>query len=228
MKSVMCLVWLTIGSVWAQVGLQRRTADELLGRGDGYHAMTMYRSLLRTEPNNPELHYNLGNALYQMQLWDDAISSYKKALSLTQDERMKQFIQYNISNCLYKKQRLEESIEGYKQTLRKNPDDRDARINLELALRQKKEQEKSQSDSSGRQKENPKQDEQDDTSNDRSQQQKQPKDPAKENPQKPQDHKMTRQEAERLLDALKDKEKEIQRKRMLENLRSESGTAKDW
>lgn len=229
------LILITIFSLSAvaQVGLQRKTADELLEKGDAYHAMGMYRNLLRDAPNDPELHYNLGNALYGMQLWDEAIQSYRKALSLTTDESMKNYIQYNISNCLYKKQQLQESIEGYKQTLRRNPDDRDARINLELALKQMQKENSSQSDSN---RNNPnRRNEQDEEKNDRSKNQ---NDGSKQEPRannetgrdqqtRPQQP-LSRKDAERILDALKDKEKELQKKRVLENLRAQERTAKDW
>jgi hypothetical protein len=146
---------------------------------------------------------------------------------------MKNYIQYNISNCLYKKQQLQESIEGYKQTLRGNPDDRDARINLELALKQMQKENSSQSDSN---RNNPnRQNEQDEEKNDRS---KNEDDGSKQEPrannetgqdrQTRPNQPLSRKDAERILDALKDKEKELQKKRVLENLRAQERTAKDW
>lgn len=218
----------------AQVGLQRKTADELLEKGDAYHAMGMYRNLLRDTPNDPELHYNLGNALYKMQLWDEAIQAYQKAQSLTSDESMKNYIQYNISNCLYKKQQLQESIEGYKQTLRKNPADRDARLNLELALKQMQKENSPQSDSNrndpNRQNE---QDEKKDDPSDKnkdngSRQEPRSNDETGRDQQTAKNQPLSRKDAERILDALKDKEKELQKKRVLENLRAQERTTKDW
>ena len=48
---------------------------------------------------------------------------------------------YNLGNALYRQQQLQESLEAYKQALRANPADLDAKHNLERVLEQLQEQE---------------------------------------------------------------------------------------
>jgi len=124
------------GVVSAQTGLARRQADQLYDRGDNFHAMEAYKNLLNDNPNDPELNYNAGNALYRLEQYDEAVKFYQRALENTSDADLKNKIAYNMANIQYKQKKLKESIEGYKNVLRKNPDDADARKNLEYALKQ--------------------------------------------------------------------------------------------
>lgn len=217
----------------AQVGLSRRQADKLFEGGDHYHAMQSYKQLLDENPNDPELNYNAGNSLYRMQMYDQAKLYYEKALSNTSDPKLKNNIQYNIANCEFKSKKLKESVEGYKQVLRKDPDDADARKNLELALKQmqkqnpppQKNEDKNQSK---------KDEQQDDQDKDKKEEQKQEQE--EQNNQDPNNQKkqnkpkqgMDKKEAEKVLDALKNQEKDYQKKKIKEKVTKEQKTEKDW
>jgi tetratricopeptide (TPR) repeat protein len=45
-------------------------------------AIDLYLSALRTRPDLPEVHYNLGNALLKKRLYEQATESYREALRL--------------------------------------------------------------------------------------------------------------------------------------------------
>jgi tetratricopeptide (TPR) repeat protein len=220
-------------NLWAQVGLYRRQADKLFESGDHYHAMQSYKDLLSENPNDPELNYNVGNSLYRMQMYDQAKLFYEKALANTSDAALKNKIQYNLANCEFKSQKLKESIEGYKQVLRKDPNDEDARKNLELALKQMQKQnpppqtnenkEQNKKDQNKDQKDQDKKDE--NTNQKQEQDQNEDKNQKKQNAQK---QGMDKKQAEKILDALKNQEKEYQKKKVKEKIMKDSKTEKDW
>jgi Flp pilus assembly protein TadD len=48
-------------------------------------AVAQYQKALEISPNDPETHYNLGNALVQKGQWDSAITQYQEVLQLKPD-----------------------------------------------------------------------------------------------------------------------------------------------
>ncbi len=214
----------------AQVGLARRQADKLFESGDHYHAMQSYKDLLNSDPNDPELNYNVGNSLYRLQQYDQAKLYYEKALAHTSDAALKNKIQYNLSNCEFKSKKLKESIEGYKQVLRKDPNDEDARKNLELALKemQKQNPPPQKNENKDRNKKDQNKEQKDEKQEEK---QKQEPDQDAEKDQKKQNvprQGMDKKQAERILDALKNQEKEYQKKKVKEKVTKDQKTDKDW
>jgi tetratricopeptide (TPR) repeat protein len=221
-------------SLHAQTGYRQHLADNTYDKGDLSTAIELYRNLLDKNPNDPVLNYNIGNALYRMQQYEQALPFYQRALANTDDERLRSDIQYNMANCLYKSQKLQESIDGYKRVLRKNPSDEDARFNLEYALKQLQ-KEPPPPQKGDDEKKSPKQEDKNEQKQDR-QEQKNKNEQNKPDPNQSSEEKrsmaqnqgLTKKEAERLLDALKNLEKDYQKKKVKEKALKESNTDKDW
>lgn len=231
--SLFATIIFSADAVFSQVGLSRRMADKLYESGDHYHAMQSYKQLLDQNPNDPELNYNVGNSLYSMQKYDEAKLFYEKALANASDPKLKNSIQYNIANCEFKSKKLKESIEGYKQVLRKNPDDEDARKNLELALKQmqKDNPPPQKNEDKNNSKKDQQKDEKDKDKKDQQQDQKQEQDSENDRDKKKQNmpqQGMDKKQAEKILDALKNQEKEFQKKMVREKVTKDQKTEKDW
>ena len=191
-----------------------------------------------------ELNYNLGDSYYKQQRYGEAVSAFQSALTLTEDNNLKAKAYHNIGNSLLKDQKIEESIEAYKNSLKLDPQDQETKYNLSYALellKQKQNQNKNdqnqinqdQKDNKDQNKQDQqkdnKQDQQDKNQNNQSENQKQNKDQeAKQDNLKQQEKdKISKEEAERILEALKNNEKDLQKK-----LRKKAGasvkTDKDW
>jgi Ca-activated chloride channel family protein len=224
------LIWSLAAS--AQVGLERYRADQVYESGDNYHAMQMYKQLLDHNPNDPELNYNVGNTLYRMQLYDQAKQYYQRALENTEDSQLKNDIQYNLANCEYRSKKLQESIDRYKQVLRKDPNDDDSRKNLEFALKQIEKQKSPQKNNdhpSEKDKNNKDQKDKKDKNSGEQRKPNQDKDNSKDQKNKmAQNRGLTKQEAERILDVLKNQEKDYQSKKLKDKVTKEEKTEKDW
>lgn len=186
-------------------------------------------------------HYNLGSALYKQERYDEAIKSYQNALSLAESEGQKSQIFYNRGNAFLKSQKLQESIESYKEALKINPDDLQAKYNLSYALELlKNQQDQQQNQDQNQQDQDQNQDQQqqdqnqdnnqDQDNNDQQQDQQNQQDQEQQNQQQQQQPKkdqISKEEAERILQALKNNEADLQKE-----LRKQKGkpvkTAKDW
>jgi tetratricopeptide (TPR) repeat protein len=185
-----------------------------------------------------ELNYNLGDAYYKQQRFDEAIKSFQNSLPHTEDGLLKSKTFHNIGNSLLKSQKIKESVEAYKNSLKLNPNDRDTKYNLSYALsllkQQQEQQNKNQNnknqdnkdqkdqDKNNQQNKNDQKDQQQD------QQKQQNKDQTAQQDNLKQDkNKISKEEAERILEALKNNEKDLQKK-----LRKKVGvpvtTDKDW
>jgi Ca-activated chloride channel family protein len=129
-----------------------QTAASRISQGNDYYqqsqfdlAETEYRAALEIEPQNPTAQYNLANALQKQKKFNEALTILDKLSSTAKDKQFKSSSYYNQGVAHTKLKNLEESIASYKNALRINPTDKQARENLQLALReQKKNQEQQQ------------------------------------------------------------------------------------
>ncbi|MBI2952175.1 tetratricopeptide repeat protein [bacterium] len=201
-------------------------------------ALKHYREAQLDDPKSPQIHFNTGDALFQAQEFDQATEAYSKALSLgVSDRTLEAQTYYNLGNCFYKKDQFAEAVASYRRALALRPDDRDFKFNLELAQEKLRTQQQAQSQQ-GQQ--NRKQQDQD-----KQNQQGQQNDPKqgqqdRQNQQGPQDQKrqeeqpppprpgdLSRQEAERVLDAVKDQERDAQKKRRV-TITGRRYTGEEW
>jgi Ca-activated chloride channel homolog len=193
-----------------------------------------FKKGLDKEPANFITNFNLGDAYYQQQRYDEALNSYKAALSQAKTKNEKAKVYHNIGNSLLKSKQIKESIEAYKNSLKLNPNDEETKYNLSYALdllkNQKNQQKQNQDKNQQQNKDQQKKDQKDKQNQQRQQNKDQNKNQeAKQDAtqQKQQQNKISKKEAERILQALKNNEKDLQKK-----LRKMKGkpikTDKDW
>jgi len=181
-----------------------------------------YRKALDVDDKSNLAAFNLGNAMYRQQKYEEAGIEYKKVASETTDKMDKARAYHNLGNSYLQQQKLKESIEAYKQALRNNPNDMDTKYNLSYAMNLLKEQEQQQQNQDNQNNQN-NQDNQDqqnqdqqnqDNQNrqDQDQQQQQQQDQQKDEmqqKQQQQQQQISREDAQRMLDAIAQEEKEL-------------------
>ena len=99
-----------------------------------------YRLALSAKQNNAAGSYNLGNAYYKSELYDEAMLRHLEAVNNSGSKLEKHKAYHNIGNTLMQKKRCKEAVSAYKNALRNNPSDDESRYNLALAQECAKEQ----------------------------------------------------------------------------------------
>lgn len=101
-------------------------------------ALNHFQNALVDEPENPQLHYNVGTALYKKERYEDAATSFEKALQ-TEDPKLQQAVYYNQGNTFYRMDKYQEAVASYKKAIDLDPEDINAKHNLELVRAKLKE-----------------------------------------------------------------------------------------
>lgn len=165
-----------------------------------------YRKALDRNSGNTQAIYNLGNALMAQGKDSAAIVQFEAVAKQETNPFRKSKAYHNIGYICQQKKLYGDAIEAYKESLRLNPNDNETRYNLALCKRQKQKQD--QQNKQNQQNQN--QDKKNDKDNENK---KSDKDKQKQNQPKPQDKdKMSKENAEQLLNAAMQQEKDTQRR----------------
>lgn len=170
-----------------------------------------FKKGLEKDNNMFQGHFNLGDAYYKQGRFEEAIQSFQNSLSFTGDKYNQSKVYHNIGNSLLKSQKYPESIGAYKNALKLNPDDLETKYNLSYALNMMKQnqQQKNQNQDKQDKNQDQKQDQQQNQNQNRNDQNKE-KD--QQNQQQQQKNQISKEDAERILEALKNNEQDLQKK----------------
>lgn len=175
-------------------------------RGGKYEdAEVTYRKAVEKNPRNPQAAYNLANALMAQNKDSAAVDAFEKAAKLEPNKFRRAMSYHNIGVICQKHQMFKEAIEAYKEALRNNPKDDMTRYNLQLCKKQLKDQDQDQQGDGG-DGGNDKQEDQQQQEQQQQQQQQQQQE------QQQQDNQMSQENAEQLLNAAIQQEKNTQEK----------------
>ena len=200
-----------------------REGNKLYGKEKYTESEIAYRKSLEVNPRSIEGTYNLGNALYKQGKYPEAAEQYqllmgqaeKMSKDLEQVEHLAQVF-HNLGNIFMQNKEYDKSVEAYNQSLRLNPKDDETRYNLALAqklLQNQQNQDQDQDNQDQDQKDNQDQQQDQDKQQDQNQDQQQDdkkEDKTQEQPQ--QNEQMSKDNAQQMLDAFLQDEKNTQEK----------------
>lgn len=191
-------------------------------------AEVAYRKALQRDPTSPHGLFNLGDAFYKQQRYNEAMKSFGMYAATNKDAHAQAKAYHNVGNSLFKSDKIGQSIEAYKQALRLNPADEETRYNLQLAKEKLKQQQNQKQNKQDQKKEDQqKQDQQQKQEQQNQQQNRQQPQQQQAQPQTAQKNQIPKEQADRILETLQNSDKEIQkqiRKRAAVRIRTE----KDW
>ncbi|MFC1556353.1 tetratricopeptide repeat protein [candidate division KSB1 bacterium] len=207
------------GTLSAQSGREKvNEGNELFNQEKYSEALNKYRDAAIDDPQSPLIQYNIGDALYKQGMYEEAFQSFENVLS-ADDSDLHFRSYYNMGNALYRMDKLPESILSYKKALELNPDDYDSKYNLEFVRNKLKQQ---------RQNQNQQQNTGDEQQQQGQQSGEQQEEQSGEQQQtEEQQRELTQEEAERILNALQNDEKDLQEKRTSSS-KSSVRVKKDW
>lgn len=107
-----------------------RRGNRLFHREDYEESIGHYERALRAAPDNFEATYDLGNALYRAERFDQATQRLRAAAAdtlRTETERAEAL--YNLGNAQFRQEQYREALDSYRQSLLLNPADSEAKYN---------------------------------------------------------------------------------------------------
>jgi len=210
-------------------------------------AEVAFRKALEEDLDSYEANFNLADALFKQQKFEDAGNQFKVLAHKEDDKTKLGEIYYNLGNSLLASGKLEDGIEAYKNSLRNNPNDTTAKYNLAVAQKMLKEQENKQCENPNQDqqenqenKENQDQEKQDQQNQDKQKQEEQKQEQQKQEQeeqkqakedenQKDKKDQISKEDALRLLQALENDEKDVQEKLKKEKAKAKKiRIEKDW
>ena len=184
-----------------------RQGNKQFRAGNYAEAEVSYRKAVEKNPRNAQAHYNLGNALLGQRKDSAAVVQFENAAKQETNAMRKAQSYHNIGVICQGQKQYAQAIEAYKEALRNNPTDDETRYNLELCKRQQQQQQNQQNQQNKDNKDNKDKKDQKDKQD---QQKQQDKKEQKQDQQQQQKQQMSRENAEQMLNAAIQEEKQTQ------------------
>ena len=191
----------------------------------------LYRKAIDKNKQSPDAVFNIGDALYKQNKFEDAGKQFIENANLNEDKIKKSAGLYNLGNSLLQANKVQESIDAYKNSLKLRPDSKEAKYNLAYAqdLLKKQEQQKQQQKDQDNQDKNKDQDKNEDQNKDQDKNKEQNNQDNKQDKQQQEQQGISKEDAQRLLNALANDEKKVQEKVKLEKAaKARVRTVKNW
>lgn len=217
-----------------------KKGNQLYNQGKYKEAEIEYRKALELNPQSNIAKYNLGNSLYRQNRFEEAKELFDKVDPNSFSKKALADSYHNLGNSFFQSKNYENSIESYKKALLNNPSDKETKYNLEYARRMLRQQMQSQNQNQQQQQNqqnNKNQQQQHQQSNNQNKDQK--NDKGNQQQQNQQDNQnqqqlqhqpkqnISKEDAERILQALMNKEKELQKDMQKKNA-TRAKLIKNW
>ena len=222
-----------------------RDGNKLFDKQKYADAEAAYKKALEKKNNFPEAIFNLGDAEYKQERYEDAAKQFELAAKFLTDTSKKARAFHNLGNCHLEKKEWEEAAKAYKDALKYNPADKDTKYNLAYAnaMQRKDQQNQQNKQNQKQQNQDKKDDKKDKDKKDKGDQKDQDKPGDKDKKdkdgegdkqkdkgeQKRQKGAISKEQAEKLLQALKAEEQKTQEKMQKKTAKPvDAKVEKDW
>lgn len=184
-------------------------------KGEYGAAMEKYNEAMKNDADRNLANYNMGAAYYKAGKPDSALMYWQSVATNEKDKNLQSKAWHNIGNSFAKQKQYDKAVEAYKRSLKLNPEDEDTRYNLAYSQRQMQQQQQQQQQNQQQQNQEKQNEKKEENKND-----KEDKQENKEN--------MTKEEAERMMKALDNKEKELHERKKAKGDGTPVTPEKDW
>ena len=218
------LTLLCCSSAWAQKA-DLRKGNRQFRKGQYAEADISYRKGLMQDTSSVAAHYNLANNLYRQENYDEAWKQLEAVQMTAGEEPFAADYYFNSGDVAAAREDWQSAVNMFKEALRRNPADVAAKENYiyarnKLMEQQQQQQQLQDQDQNQDQDQQNQQNQQDQKDQDKEQNQNQDQKDQQQNQQdqnqgrqpQPQEAQLSRQQAQQLLQAIQDKEKQTQEK----------------
>lgn len=192
-----------------------KNGNEAYQKSDYVTAEKEYNKALGKNKDSYKGSFNLGDAYYKQGKYEEAANQFQLLThrATSKDTLAKAF--HNLGNALLKSKKYQESVDAYKNALKNNPNDADTRYNLAYAqqyLKQQQQQQKKEEEKKDKEKKEDKKDNKDKEKKEKEEKEKEKEQDKNKDKEEEQKNKISKEDAQRLLDALQNDEKNLQDK----------------
>jgi tetratricopeptide (TPR) repeat protein len=213
-----------------------RQGNELYKAGKYDEAQKKYEEALTKKPNTVEALFNKGNVMFQNKDYENAQKQFETVAALSNDDAIKAKAYHNMGNSFLESNKFKESVDAYKNALKFNPNDSDTKYNLAYALQklkqqqnqqnkddqnkdkdqnkdlQNKDKDQQQQDNKDKQEQQNKDQKDNEQKGDKGKEEEQKNDGKEEQKPQPKPSQISKEDAQKLLEALKNEEQKVQEK----------------
>jgi Ca-activated chloride channel homolog len=229
-RTIRLVLFFILGAAWLSSFSQSenkllREGNKLFDQEKYKEAELKYRKAIEKNNESVKGQYNLGAAAYKQKNYDEAAKLFSSLSESKTDKNIQPNAFHNLGNSLLESKKYDESIKAYENSLLKNPSDKDTKYNLEYAKRMLKKQQQQNKDNKDKKDEDKKDKDKKDKDK-----QNQNKDQNQSKNQQDQNKKISKEDAERMLEALKNDEKKTLSKLNKDKVRTHQQVVieKDW
>jgi tetratricopeptide (TPR) repeat protein len=214
--------------------LAQHDEQKLIREGNKYYkknkfseAEKNYINALGKKPNSYRGIFNLGDALYKQGKYKESAEQFEILTQRKTSNDTLAKVYHNLGNAYLKQKEYEKSINAYKNALKKNSNDEETRYNLAYAQKMLKQQQEQQQQQ--QQKQNQDNKEQNKKDNENKNDNKNKDKNKDENKEQQQKQNISKEDAQRLLEALNNDEKKLRDKMNEQKVRvAKTQIEKDW
>lgn len=213
-----------------------RTGNDAFKKGNYADAEAEYKKALDKKNNMPEAGFNLGDAVYKQKRFEEAEKQFQLIAQNNTNPTLKAKAYHNLGNTFLEQQKWKEAVDAYKNALKNNATDAETKYNLAYANaklkaeqnggggndnknQQEKKQEKNEPQNKNKNNEGDQKD----------QQQSEPKDQNGDQKKEGQQPRLSKQEAEKLLQVIENEEQKTNQKMQQKTVKGQViKVEKDW
>ena len=184
-----------------------------------------YRKAIDKNKESADAVFNTGDALYMQKKYEEAGKQFLQNHDMNDNKKKKSASLYNLGNSMLMANKVEESIDAYKGSLKLDPKNMETKYNLAYAqdLLKKQQEQQQQQQQNNQDKQDQEKQNQDQNKDEQNQ------DKQGQNEQQQQEQGISKEDAERLLNALANDEKNIQEKvKLAKAQKAKVRTIKNW
>ena len=210
-----------------------RDGNELYTDSSYNDAEMQYRKSLEKDQDYFNASFNLADAVYKQERYEESSLLFDALIDNAPTENDLAKVFHNLGNSLVKEQKLDEAIDAYKNALRINPNDAETRHNLVLCKQKKQEQEQQQEenkeDKEDKEENKEEENKEDQEKNEKNKENQEQKQEDQQNQQEEKKEEMSKEDAEKMLEAIQQKEKDLQKELQKKKVKGKRiKVLKDW